>query len=69
MPTPGVTQGPGQRSTPMASYPISKIENESTKSFRIMVELSIDNNKRDTLAFIHLTHEKDSKTLSSPLSH
>jgi hypothetical protein len=51
----------------MASYPICKIENESTKRFRIMAKLSIDHIKRDTLAFIHSHSQKDSKTLISPV--
>jgi hypothetical protein len=29
------------------------LESEGTKSFRIMVKLSIDHNKKETLAFIH----------------
>jgi hypothetical protein len=37
----------------MASNPICKIGSEGTKSLRIMAKLSIDHNKRDTLAFIH----------------
>jgi hypothetical protein len=39
-----------------------------TKSFRIMAKLSIDHKEKDALAFMHFfTHEKDSKTLISPL--
>jgi hypothetical protein len=32
---------------------MQKLESEGTKSLRIMAKLSIDHNKRDTLAFIH----------------
>jgi hypothetical protein len=53
--TPGVTQGPGQRSTPMASNPMCKIGSEGTKTLIIMAKLSIDHQKKGTLAFLQFS--------------
>jgi hypothetical protein len=46
------------------------MESEGTQSFRGMVKISINHNKKETLAFIQFfTHKQDSKTLIPLLSH
>jgi hypothetical protein len=53
----------------MASNQICKIGSGGTKSLRVMAKLSIDHNKRYTLAFIHSHSWKDSKNINPLLSH
>jgi hypothetical protein len=48
----------------------AKMESEGTQSFRGRVKISINHNKKETLAFIQFfTHKPGSKTLIPLLNH